>query len=73
MDAAKAEILILMVTYRDREAVSSASDEALMQHFTVALDFPHCSFIGLYVVSWMISEIQTRELDPRRVESSPAW
>ncbi|HEY0280167.1 MAG TPA: hypothetical protein VGC32_18030 [Solirubrobacterales bacterium] len=73
----KVKQLALLLTYTDREAVVSVSDEKLMQDFTVALEFPFTSYIDLYVVSWMITEIQIRGLDAEwaefGAESSPAW
>jgi hypothetical protein len=77
MELTQAKRLALLLTYTDREAVVSVSDEKLMQDFTIALGFPFTSYIDLYVVSWMITEIQVRGLDAEwqalGIESSPAW
>ena len=61
--------------YTSREAVVAAPDAQLQQDFTVALAYPHTTFISSYVVMWMISEVHWRgfEASSPSVESSPAW
>jgi hypothetical protein len=67
----------LTLTYTSREAVHAVSDAALARDFMVALTYPYSTHVGLYVVSWMITEIQARGLDAEwadlGAESSPAW
>ncbi len=67
----------LSLTYGSREAVHAASDAALARDFVIALAYPYWTHVGLYVVSWMITEIKARSLDAEwaefGAESSPAW